>query len=325
MICSSCYQYVSEKTCPNCGALGSNLTNTLTPKRIDLKSLSINLTDLEIEENSPFSVKRNVSVIALNRNKKITFLNLPWIHSNGSNTHQWLEFTRTNTENDTQLKFRLNISFFSPSQGSDQVIFTRPVQEIKFQLSDAFILLYPDPATAIHIFEQLSEMNLVNRPIYLFGDYNIPADESVPYNMFLWRSSEIALNSLAKAIVYYERNIDINFIINTSPRRGHIVISDVIEGWDGTPTIKLLDINSEIYKENNKILDKIKSETKILYQNEKFGTKCLGHGQKLPEGERFAFCEECKGPICKNCYLSFETICPGSLFTNNHYLPPLKE
>jgi hypothetical protein len=331
-ICSSCFQYVSETSCPNCGENLSAFTNTLTPKKLDLKSISLKLNSDQLTENSnnisPFSVKRKLTIISSHRNNKIKFLNLPWIFSDETNTHQWLEFSRDEDETDTELKFRLDISFLSLSRNTRQINFTRPVQEIKFHLSDAFIFLFSDVSDINHIYDQLLEMNLTNRPIFLIGNIANDNSEIRDLRIFQWLDSQEALTSLAKSIVNFERNIDINFVINTIPRRAHIVVSDIVGGWDGTPTIKVLDIelNSLIDKSKiNIIKGSIKgSEAKIISSKQEFGNKCLGHGEKLSQEEIFIYCNECKGPICNSCYISFEKLCPGSLFTFSHYLPVIE-
>ena len=113
----------------------------------------------------------------------------------------------------------------------------------------------------------------------------------------------------------------INFIINTSPQRSHLVISDIVGGWDGTPTIKLLNPDTGYFKKKNLLKLGKRSKINTFFNIDDYGDKCLGHGQKLTDPEVFAFCEACKGPICQECYLSFDDLCPGSLFGKNHFLP----
>jgi hypothetical protein len=327
-VCSSCYQYVSESSCPNCGETLSTFTNTLTPKQLDLKSISLKLNSNQLTDNSDsissLSVKRKLTIISSNRNNKIKFLNLPWIFSNETNTHRWLEFSRNEEETDTELKFRLDISFLSLPQNTRQINFTRPVQEIKFHLSDAFIILFSDASEISQIYEQLLEMNLTNRSIFLIGNITNDNLEIRDLHIFQWLNSQEALTSLAKSIIHFERNIEVDFVINTTPRRAHIVVSDIVGGWDGTPTIKVLDIELKSLKDKSKINIVEGSEATIMNPKLEFGNKCLGHGEKLFLEDIFIYCNECKGPICNSCYLSFEKLCPGSLFTFSHYLPVIE-
>ncbi|MHA2277856.1 MAG: hypothetical protein ACXAC2_18905 [Candidatus Kariarchaeaceae archaeon] len=328
-ICSSCYQYVSERTsCPNCKANLSTFTKKLSPKKLDLKSISLKLnsdglTDSS-EINSSLSVKRKLTIISSNRNSKIKFLNLPWIFSNETNTRQWLEFSRDENESDNELKFRLDISFLSLSQNTRQITFTRPVQEIKFHLSDAFIILFSDISDLNRIYYQLMEMNLINRPIFFIGNITIDNLQIRDLQIFQWLNSQEALTSLANSIINFERNIDINFVINITPRRAHIVVSDIVGGWDGTPTIKVLGIEFNSLRKKSRLNVIEGSEARIMPQAQEFGNKCVGHGEKLSQEDIFVHCKECKGPICSSCYDSFEKLCPGSLFSFSHYLPVLE-
>lgn len=327
-ICSSCYQYVSEKTsCPNCGEKVT-FTNTLAPKLLDLKSISLKLNSNGSTDNSEIDsslfVKRKLTIISSNRNNKIKFLNLPWIISNDTNTHHWLEFSREGNETDIDLKFRLDIRFISLTPNTRQINFIQPVQEIKFHLSDAFLILFSDVSDLNHIYDQLVEMKLMNRPTFLIGNIANDILVNLDLQIFQWIDSQEALTSLAKSIVRFERNIEINFLININPRRAHIVISDIVGGWDGIPTIKVLDIEFNALKDKPKLNIVKRSEARIKSSEQEFGNKCLGHGEKLSQEDIFVHCKECKGAICSSCYNSFEKLCPGSLFSVSHYLPTVE-
>ena len=169
--------------------------------------------------------------------------------------------------------------------------------------------------------DELIGIKLINRPSFLIGNIRNDISEIRDLKSFQWLDSQEALTSLAKSIVNFERNIEINFLINNTPRRADITVSDVGGGWDVIPTIKVLDIEFNTLKDRSKLRIVQESEARIKSSEQEFGDKCLGHGEKLSQEDIFVHCKECKGPICSSCYNSFEKLCPGSLFRGSHYLP----
>lgn len=342
-ICQQCKAYISEKTCPFCGIERSRISEKRVPEKINIKALaSLQRSedtflgnydqDVDHELTREQTVVRKVAVIILDRVAGIQFRNVPWIHSNYANTIHWLQYQRENTQIDVQIKFKLVMQFYRVENQGLQ--FGSPISEFSFRLADAYLIINSNNENQTTIIDYLRENELLNRPVIIVSQLPIPLNElEMNYNIIVYTMQHIreALENLAKLIILSERNVEVDFSMQT-PLRRHAAPLD-IPVWDGRPTIRILELGQVKNSEEDETQDKQntgenrESTINLIDVKKEIAEKCLGHGEKITEEEIKTYCNICKGPICSLCFEAFSEnmLCPGALWSFPHPLPSNKE